>query len=219
MIIERGRRVEAFLEARSALEEHRKSHSRALAKYLSREDPGFAGWSPLWTRSEFEAAFLREGSRLTRTIAKAEERMEFWMKFACEAGLEPLGWQNRDFWQPNSGAYPPSVEEAMINNAPEREILRWDSGVPVDLAGFDASIARRFTEHPEAFRGDWPADEAVYFPTPDVGPSESASCAALPDESQRLDQYAGPKPQGWTLRNEVSRRRRGNGHHVLSHFF
>ncbi|KAK5123473.1 hypothetical protein LTR85_002511 [Meristemomyces frigidus] len=211
--------VNTYFELRTALDNHRADYRRMRDRHFAGEDPGFPGWLAAWTREDFDREHVREWMRLSEAISEVYKIMQRMMEIATRAGIEPLEWQETGFWQPGSMHYASSVEQAMIDAAPEEEVLTWDDGLAQNAGGLAGAVALRDARMASGYPVDWPHDEQVYQPAPELVPRDSASCVALEYEQERNDRYAGPRPQGWTLGAGMGRPEAKAGQHKLSHLF
>lgn len=177
--------IDEYFQAQADFDSHRSSYSRRLYKYLNGGDPGLVDWSADWPRETFEAAFLLEGTRLSAALTRAQNAMDRLIRFAVDAGLEPLPDQTRDFYQPGTFAYPLSFENEMIAQAPRAVIFRW--------GGFLPSDPRDFAAADQASDSQQVVEEAL-----ELQPGDSSSCAAMDQrDRQRLETFGTGRPDTW----------------------
>lgn len=210
--------VDAYLDARASLDNHRDNYRQMRRQHVAGTNPGLPDWSAEWTREDFDVAHLAEWMRLSEALREVHALMRRMLQLATETGLEPLPHQEYGFWQPGSLGYSPSVEQAMIDNAPEAEILSWDDGVPMNQRGLVESIAIRDSRQTNGQSIDWPQDEQIFEPAPNLIPGDSASCVALEYEQERNETYAGPRPEGWNVTAQDRKPEPANNKQLMSHF-
>ena len=82
---------------RGQLQLHREEYNLALTRHLQGIDPEVSGWSPTWSREEFDINYLRRGMVISGNIRIAEQAYLRTLERARDLRLSPLPDQENTF--------------------------------------------------------------------------------------------------------------------------